>query len=262
MRVLLSPPSSGPAPAGSAPAAPPTTAGQELDDRALAAAFGYPEDRPWLRAVMVSTLDGAGAGPDGRSASISGPPDRIVLALNRALADAVLVGWGTARAEGYGPATVKPRWQWLRETRTTPAPVIAVVSRTLDIDPSIDLIARSEGRTVVVTCEAAPADKRRRLAQDVDVVVAGDENVDLRAATEQLAERGLRHVDCEGGPTLLAQLVAADVLDELCLTISPLLTAGDAGRSLRGPVLDPVRHFQLTHLLEEDGFLFGRWRRE
>ncbi|MGN6088287.1 MAG: pyrimidine reductase family protein [Actinomycetales bacterium] len=236
--------------------------GEELDDRALAAAYEYPEESTWLRAVMVSTLDGAGAGPDGRSASISGPPDRVVLALNRALSDAILVGWGTARAESYGPATVKPRWQWLRDSRTTPAPVIAVVSGTLEIDPSIDLISASQGRTVIVTCESAPEDRRKRLAEDVDVVVAGDERVDLRDAIRQLAERGLRRLDCEGGPSLLAQLVAADVLDELCLTLSPLLTAGDAGRSLRGPVLDPVRHLRLTHLLEEDSFLFGRWRRE
>lgn len=240
--------------------------GPTLDREGLVATLAHPEasaadpDLPWLRANMVSSADGAGVGPDARSASLSGPPDRHVFALMRALADVVLVGAATARAERYGPAEARAEWADLREGRSA-APAIAVVSARLDVDVEAPLYSAPSRDTIVLTCAAAPARVRDALSERVDVVVAGEDRVDLRSAVRALAERGHRRVLCEGGPGLLAQVVAADLLDELCLTVSPLLTAGPARRILDGPPLDPVTRLRLTRLLEEDGYLFAGYER-
>ncbi|KEG39302.1 dihydrofolate reductase family protein, partial [Streptomyces griseorubens] len=80
-------------------------------------------------------------------------------------------------------------------------------------------------------------------------------------AVHALAELGYTRLLTEGGPRLLGQLIAADVLDELCLTISPMLTAGDAQRIAGGPSVTLPRRFTLSSMVEEDGFLFTRYRR-
>ena len=238
----------------------------DLDDEALAEAYAYP--RPgrtpvrWLRANMVSTVDGAAAGADGRSDSVSTPADRRVLRVLRALADVVLVGAGTARAEAYGPVRVRPALSPGREGRgQPPAPVLAVVSRSLDLDPSSQLFAAAAARTVVVTSHAAPAARRARLEPVADLIVAGADEVNLSAALDALAARGLTRMLCEGGPTLLAALSAAGLLDELCLTLTPSLLGGSAGRILSGPTLGTPHDLRLAAVLEEDDTLLTRWPR-
>ena len=204
----------------------------------------------WVRANMVSTLDGAAWGPDGSTRSISSPADLRVLVLLRALADVVLVGAGTVRAERYG----LPR----------AGTALAVVSRTGELPTGQGLLAgeRDDGRTaLVVTCAAAGGralDGLREAVGEDGVLVAGQDAVDLPRALDLLAERGLTSVLCEGGPQLLGDLVAADLLDELCLTWSPQLGGGDAGRLLpAGPPLG--RPARLAHLLHGEGTLAGRW---
>lgn len=234
----------------------------DLDHAELAAALAYPGiGEPWLRANMVTTVDGAGAGPDARSASISGPPDRTVFALLRALADVILVGSGTARAEGYAPYDVPARWQHLREDRQGTGLVTAVVSGSLDLDLTAPLYADSGGRTIVITAASAPAAARARVAERVPVVVAGEATVSARQAVAALAARGLPRIVCEGGPRLLRSVAADDALDELCLTITPMLTGGQTHRILNGPPLTPPRSMRLTRLLEQDGFLFAGYTR-
>jgi 5-amino-6-(5-phosphoribosylamino)uracil reductase len=94
------------------------------------------------------------------------------------------------------------------------------------------------------------------------VLIAGEgAAVDPARAVRALADRGLTRLLSEGGPRLLGQLVAAGVLDELCLTVSPMLTAGDAQRIAGGPSVAVPRRFELVSLLEEAGFLFSRYRR-
>jgi len=176
----------------------------------------------------------------------------------RGLADVVLVGAGTARTEGYRALRPKPAYADLRASnRQPPAPVLALVSGRLDLDPASELFHGGGQRTVVVTSAATGSDARARLAEVADVLVAGDERVDLPAALDELARRGLGRVLCEGGPTLLAELSASGRLDELCLTLAPQLVAGDGPRILAGDELD-VR-FSLGHLLESDGVLFTRY---
>jgi riboflavin biosynthesis pyrimidine reductase len=221
-------------------------AGAALDDAALHAAYACPSDRPWLRALMLQTADGAVSGGDGRSGSVSGPGDRRVLHAVRANADAVVVGAGTARTEGYGPAAVP----------------IALVSRSLDLDLDSALFADAAHRTVVITCAASDPARRAVVGRAADLIVTGDTQVDLVAALADLRGRGLRRLVCEGGPTLLASVAAVGLLDEACLTTAPLLVAGEATRITHGPRLPAPLPLRLTQVLEEDGFLFSRYRVE
>ena len=247
----------------------------DLDDRELAARYSYPDQGGggphWLRANMVASLDGA-ATVGGRSGGLSGRADQQVFAMLRALADVILVGAGTARVEGYRP--VKPRtegvrWSWLREGRT-PSPPIAVVTRRLDLDPESPLIAASpaHARTIVITTEAAPAERRAAVAATAELIVAGRESVDIVAAVTALAGRGHRRILTEGGPYLLSQIIEAGLLDDLCLTFSPVLAGPGADRIVAdiGPLREPggvdARRLSLAHVLADDGHLICRYVRE
>src|SRR5262249_34237897 len=154
-----------------------------------------------------------------------GPADQRLLSTLRALADVVIVGASTVRAEGYGPLRPRPWWDELRAGRD-PAPPLAIVSRDLALD--FDAAVVEGARTSLITCAAAPAERVRMAGKRAEVITAGDAAVDLGAALDALAARGLVRQLTEGGPRLLAQIVAAGRLDELCLTMSPQLTAGDA----------------------------------
>jgi riboflavin biosynthesis pyrimidine reductase len=228
----------------------------------LIAAYVYPDKSgaAYLRANMVATLDGAAWGPNHRSGTISSAPDREVFAVLRGLADVILVGAETARREGYGPAVTGTE---LAEHRAAlyqrPDPVIAVVSRSLDFDPAAPLFAEATERTVVLTTESAPQQRRDVLSELASVIVAGATAVDFGAALSALAGHGLTRVLCEGGPHVLGEIARAGLLDELCLTITPQLAGGDAVRILAGS--PPLRNAELTlvHILEEDGTLLTRW---
>jgi riboflavin biosynthesis pyrimidine reductase len=241
--------------------------GDTLTDRRLAGLYAYPEVPPrgrWLRANMVTSLDGAAA-LHGRSGGLSGEGDRQLFAMLRALADVIVVGAGTARAEGYEP--IKPgvegtRWDWLREGRTPSAP-IAVISGRLDLDPSTPLLAGSpaHARTIVYTTEAAPPERRAAAAAGSDVVVCGGTRAALAAVLDDLAARGHRRILTEGGPHLLAQFAGEGLLDDLCLTVSPLLTGPGEGRIMQpgGPGGALPRHLTLAHVLADEAFLLCRY---
>ena len=239
-----------------------------LDDAGLAARYACPDAGagvPWVRANMVASLDGA-ATLLGRSGGLSGEADRQVFAMLRAITDVILVGAGTARAEGYAP--VRPesegvRWAWLREGRT-PSPPIAVVTGRLDLDLDSPLLtdAPEHARTIVITTASAPAARLEAAARTADVVVAGEMRVDLAAAVAALAGRGHRCILAEGGPHLLSQLAAAGQLNELCLTVSPLLAGPGAGRIVQGAALSdgtPAPRLTLGHVLTDEGYLFCRY---
>jgi riboflavin biosynthesis pyrimidine reductase len=234
-----------------------------LDDVDLPAAYAYPSTesphRAWLRANMVSSVDGA-AVVDGRSRALSGPADQQIFALLRGLSDAVLVGAGTARIEGYRALRAKETYAVARAALgQRPAAVLVIVSARLTLDPGSPLFHGGAERTTVVCPAAAPEDRRVALAEVADILVAGDDKVDPGAAIDALAERGLTRLLCEGGPTLLAGIAAAGRLDELCLTIAPRLVGSDAGRILGKTDVDAG--LELGHLLEQDSTLFARYAR-
>ncbi|MEW2586855.1 pyrimidine reductase family protein [Streptomyces virginiae] len=232
----------------------------------LADAYAYPDlaaDGHWLRANMVSTLDGA-AQHDGRSQPISGETDMRIFGTLRALADVVVVGAETVRQEGYRPARARDAFAARREAAGQgPAPAVAVVTASLDLDFSLPLFTSPLVPTLVLTGAAAPSDRVAEAQRaGAEVVVAGEgAAVDAARAVRELADRGLRRQLTEGGPRLLGQFVAADVLDELCLTISPTLTAGGAQRIAGGPSVTVPHRLAPACVLEEAGFLFTSYRR-
>ena len=234
----------------------------------LAAAYAYPEPppggrEPWLRANMVSTLDGA-AQHEGRSHPISSAADMRIFGTLRGLADVVIVGAETVRQEGYRPAREREAFAAMREAAGQgPVPAIAVVSSSLELDFSWPLFTSPLVPTLVLTGAAAAPDRVAAAEKaGARVVIAGDGmGVDPVRAVRALAELGMTRLLTEGGPRLLGQLVVSGVLDELCLTVSPMLTAGDAQRIAGGPSLTVPKRFALASLLEEEGFLFSRYRR-
>ncbi|MEV8017133.1 pyrimidine reductase family protein [Streptomyces sp. NPDC086554] len=230
----------------------------------LADAYAYPTGKgAWLRANMVSTLDGA-AQHDGRSQPISSATDMRVFGTLRGIADAVVVGAETVRQEGYRPPRAREAFAERRAAAgQAVAPAIAIVTASLDLDFSLPLFAEPLVPTLVVTGAAAPAERIAAAEKAGAVVVtAGDgAGAEPRRVVRALAERGLTRLLTEGGPRLLGQFVAAGVLDELCLTVSPMVAAGDAQRIAGGPSMAVPERFELASVLEEAGFLFTRYRR-
>ena len=220
-------------------------------------------DRGGVRVNMISSLDGA-ATADGLSEGLQTPGDNTVFAALRDLADVVLVGGGTANAEKYRPVVLEDRRIARRvELGLAGALPIAVVSRRLDLDPGSPLFvdASPDARSIVLTCESADADVRGAFERIADVIICGDDSVDLGVAFDALRSRGLGRVLCEGGPTLFGTLAGAGVIDELCLTVSPLMAGPGAIRIVQGQAWEAARtHLKLIGLLEEDNALFLRMR--
>ncbi|MET7761049.1 pyrimidine reductase family protein [Streptomyces sp. NPDC005336] len=248
----------------------PSTEDREWGLDELADAYAYPE-RPqgphgaFLRANMVSSLDGA-AHHDGRSQPLSSATDMRIFGVLRGLADAVVVGAETVRREGYRPARAREAFAERRAALgQPPVPAIAVISASLDLDFSLPLFTEPLVPTLVITGGRAPADRvdaaRKAGAEVVLTGVRGSGRVDAAPIVTALAERGYTRLLTEGGPKLLGQFTAAGVLDELCLSLAPLIAAGDAARIVNGPALMEPERFALASVLEEAGFLFTRYRR-
>lgn len=220
-----------------------------------------PDGRPWLLVNMIASLDGA-ITVEGRSGPLGRPADRTLFLALRAAADVVLAGAGTVRAEGYGPARPNAAQRAARVARgQTERPAIAVVTRSLQLDLDAPLFTEADPRTVILTCDAAPAERRRAAAERAEVVVAGHDDVDLAVALAALGGLGASLVTCEGGPSLNGDLIAADLVDEWDLTLSPQLVGDRSERSAVGPVPAAPRGFELARLLEGDGLVLGRWVR-
>ena len=226
--------------------------------RAYAVPAGVGEDRPFVRCNMISTLDGA-ITLNGRSGLLGGPADRRVFQALRSQADVILVGAGTVRAEAYGPVRLDDEDRERREAQgRSPVPPIAVVTRSGNLDWSSPFFTEAEERPIVFTANDGDPGARRRGEKVADVVVAGDTSVEPARVLDHFHGAGYRSVLLEGGPGLNAEVVHAGLLDELCLTLSPCLVAGDGPRVLAGPELVSPLHVDIVHLLEDEGFLFYR----
>ena len=242
-----------------------------LTDEDIDRAYAWPDwpvPTAWLRANMVMTVDGAARSPNGLSADISSDADRRVFGRLRGLADVVLAGAGTVRAEGYRPARVKPDFAARRaEAGQMAAPAVALVSRSLDVDLTSALFTEPSTPTIVITSSSSDDARRAQVAEVADVIVAGDDRVDLHRAVAALNERGLHRIHAEGGPSLLADLAARGLLDELLITLSPVLAGGSYADGSSVPrILDGAsipespRPLRLHHVLEDDGTLFLSYR--
>lgn len=234
-----------------------------LTAESLAAAYPWPErdGRAWIRAMMVCTLDGAAAGDDGLSDSISGAADGEVFTAVRRFADAVLVGGGTLAAEQYGPmrssdADVRRR----AAAGQAPAPVLAVVSGSLRLPLHEDGFTASTVPPLVFTTAHPDPGRLAALRERCEVVQADGGVVEARWVVDRLVERGLWRIVCEGGPSLLHDVAAADLLDEADLTFSPLLV-GSATTPDTDMLAAPCR-FGLAHVITAEHFLMSRYLRE
>ncbi|KAA1428056.1 pyrimidine reductase family protein [Nocardioides antri] len=216
----------------------------------------------WVTGHMVAGLDGT-ASVGGRVGALSTSPDQALFRRMRQVADIVLVGAETVRREGYGPVRLAEGAQeWRRLQGLAPTPPLAVVSRSLAFDWSATVFrdAPVDARTHLITCAAADPKRKAEAEKFATVVVAGDERVEPAEAMRALAELGRRVVLCEGGPTWLGELVAADRLDELCLSISPLM-GGDPLPVSVTPPGSGLAEFDLKGAMAEDNTLFLRYER-
>ncbi|MEP6598006.1 MAG: pyrimidine reductase family protein [Actinomycetota bacterium] len=219
-------------------------------------------DRSALRVNFVSSVDGA-VSVTGLSRGLQTAGDNRIFAALRDLADVVLVGAGTARAEGYAGIHLSLRRQQIRHRYGFgPTLPTAIVSRSLRLDPGADLFTDTErgARTIVLTCTSSDPRVRAALAARADVVDCGEDEVDLGIARAALVERGLNRILCEGGPTLFANLLAANSVDELCLSVTPLLVGPGSPRITAGmPSASDPAGLRLVGLFTEEDALFCRY---
>ena len=230
-----------------------------LDEAALVERYPR-EPRPTLRANFISSLDGA-VTVDGASAGLQGPGDKLIFDTLRMVCDGLVVAAGTVRTENYDALRLSPAARaWRVAHGLPPFPLMVIVSRSLDLSLGQLVFADAPIRPVVITHAGAPPDRRAAIGAVADVIAVGDGAVDLAAALAALHERGATQLLCEGGPQLFGTLTAAGLVDELCLTVSPLLAGGDAGRIVAGGQ-GPPRRMALRHVLAEGDMLFLRYAR-
>jgi riboflavin biosynthesis pyrimidine reductase len=238
------------------------------EDVDLLASYAYPEmpfGGRWLRANMITSVDGAATDAHGSSRGLASTADRRLLVALRGMSDVILAGGTTVRREAYKRS--RPREEvvrWRQSRGLSPAPRLAVVSANLDFDYRSELFQADHGPVpIVVTTADAPSLRLATVQELVEVIVAGSGRVDLGLAVAALAERGLMRILCEGGPRLLGQLADAWLLDELCVTVAPTLAGRpDAPNIMSWPrarhELVPLR---LTDVFEDGGYLFTRYGR-
>ena len=236
---------------------------------------------PWTILNMVQSLDG-GVTSDDVSADLGSPADQEIFRTLRSLADVILVGAETVRKEDYGPPKLTAELRAQRESRgQQPLPEIAVVSASLALDPKSRLFEGGH-RPVVFTCSGSNdvcADdsvtdrqgRKEALSEITEVIVLESsesaENsvsdagaaVDLSAVRKALGERGHKVILCEGGPTLNAQLVTQDLIDEFCISLSPALLGDNPLHLLEdAPLLN--KSLTLLSIATDNALVFLRYR--
>lgn len=228
--------------------------GDDLSDDDLLGALAV--TAPTLRTNFVSSIDGA-ATRDGRSGGLSGAADKRHFELLRRVTDVVLVGAGTVRDEGYGPMRVDDASvRWRQERGMTPHPVFAIATRHLDLDPRSPIFTEAPVRPIVITSTDNDASAFVDLAHVIGVT---DDAAGLTAALAAARSLGHAQVLCEGGPSLFGALLAADLVDELCLTVASSLEGGDGPRIVSGDI--PSRTMRLAHVLRGGDELLLRYAR-
>lgn len=237
----------------------------DIDESELQQLYRHPDpgDRPWVRTNFVSTLDGAVQGSDHRSGTINTGSDHLVFALQRALAEVILVGAGTVRAEGYRAVDLAPWQQQLRvDLGLDPFPTLAILSGSCAVSEDVAIVEDGDGGPVLIMTGDGSAGRRPSFRGQAEVVEVGaGTTVPVTAVIAELGRRGMRRVLCEGGPHLNWQLHAAGLVDDVCLTVSPMVIGGDGSRTTHGALIDPDA-FRIHHVIAaDDGALLLRYLR-
>ncbi|SED49243.1 Pyrimidine reductase, riboflavin biosynthesis [Amycolatopsis tolypomycina] len=232
---------------------------RDLAEEDLERLYSYPADPRWLAVNFVSSTDGA-IEVEGRSAGLSTPADRVVYRLGNDLADVVLVGAGTAMAEGFegmrpDAATADRR----RRFGLAPIAPVAVVTTGRSLPPDAPVITKAAVPTLVFTSAAAPAELRSAWAANgAKVFVTGETAVSAERVVSTLVAEGLGRIDCEGGPRLFGSLIEAGMVDEFRLTVAPFLVAGATGRASLGEAVDPAE-LELASVLTDGASVLLRY---
>ncbi len=234
-----------------------------LDDlyAGLTLADPVPGRRTHVALCMVSSADGAVA-VDGRSAGLGGDADRRSLSRLRASNDVSLVGAGTVRDEGYGPLTGSAARRADRASRgLRPAPRLAIVTGSGRLDPELAIFADPDEVPIVLTGTGADPDALAAIEGRAEIHVVGDgDRLEADALLGALADLEMPRVLCEGGPRLNQSLLAAGSVDEVFLTLAPLLVGGPAPRIVSGDE-EVATRLALASLHEHGGELLLRYRR-
>lgn len=237
----------------------------ELEDHHLVDLYRHPvgsNGTAYVRTNFVTSLDGSISGADGRSGSINTASDHHLFALHRALADVILVGAQTVRTERYRAVDLAG---WQSDVRAreklAPFPSLAVVTRSLDLDPRLAVPDRPHGPVLIITAGHTDAELRRFTESGIEILqTEGD--VDLAEIVGRLAAGGLPRILCEGGPRLHRDLLAADLVEELSLSLAPVVVGGSGQRSTSGDPVSPALGFDLRCVLAaEDQTVFTSYRR-
>ncbi len=219
-----------------------------------------PRHECWVTGHMVAGLDGTAA-IHGRVGALSTEPDQSLFRRMRQIADVVMVGAQTVRSEGYAPMRLSESARAQRRDRgQSEMPPVAVVSRSLDLDWSSPVFAGApeHARTIVITCAKADPEQLAAAEQAATIIIAGEDRVEPAKALQALAGLGYQVVLCEGGPRWLGELVAADRLDELCLSISPMMGGDPLPVSIAPPGAG-IAQFSLKSTMVADDTLFLRY---
>jgi riboflavin biosynthesis pyrimidine reductase len=237
-----------------------------VDAAQLLQLYAYPPDltQCWVRANMIASVDGC-ATVEGRAGGLAAAGDRVLFKVLREIADVVLVGAGTVRTENYSGAQLSVASRQTRHASgQSEVPPIAVVTASGALEPTSRLFQLTETPPLIFTTTASFDATRDRLDGKADVLDASTSDpsvVDPVAVLAELARRGLYRVLCEGGPTLLGDIVERNLLDELALTVAPMLVAGGGPRVVAGGAPVATR-LQTEHTLtDDDGYLYLRYAR-
>lgn len=238
----------------------------DIDQARLSELYAYPDDlrKCYVRGNMITSLDG-GATEDGKSGGLAGPGDRAVFNFMRQAADVILMGASTVRIENYSGVQLSVAQREARQRRgQAEVPPIAVVTASADFDHDAKFFTRTEVAPLILTASDTVDDARGRLGAVAEVIDASGSDparVDPSTALGVLAERRLFRVLTEGGPGLLGLLIDNGLLDELCLTVAPVLVGGQARRIATSPGQAHTR-MRPSHLLTDDeGYLYTRYVR-
>jgi riboflavin biosynthesis pyrimidine reductase len=233
----------------------------ELPDSPAGLDAYYADAPDGIRANMVTTVDGAGAFA-GRTKAISTDADQMLLGYLRRQADAVLVGATTIHAESYGPVHLpdEARTQRVRAGYAATPPLVVVTAHA-KLSLTSKIFAGDGPRPIVATLRAS-ADAATELRDVADIVVVGDDVIEPARIIAELRERGLRRVLCEGGPFLLSTLIENDLVDDMCLTLSPYLAGSQPTTPQPASARETPTRLRLRHVLTHDDLLYLRYSRD
>jgi riboflavin biosynthesis pyrimidine reductase len=213
-----------------------------------------------VRANMVQSVDGAGAF-DGRTKRITDEADQTLLKYLRGHADAVLVGGATVQAEGYGPVRLDAQTRAKRrgEGYGEVPPLVIVTARAL-LSPDLKAFTATDPRAIVVTLTSAAA-AAEHLSDVADVIMLDGDEIDPAAIIGTLRDRGLHRILCEGGPFVLSRFIEADLVDDMCLTVSPYLAGSQPTTPQPASAMTNPTSLRLRHVLTHEDFLYLRYSR-